>query len=124
MLILYSHTVPLHPTLTLHLCILSYSLSLYSTLIPYLYTLPSDLTLTLIPLYPTLIPVPYPLLTSPRNSLSSSRTRAWSHSVISSIRSLNSRLCTGEYMNVWVHLGSSDFFTVFVLLLLLSLNGN
>lgn len=60
-------------------------------------------------------------LTSPRNSLSSSRTLAWSHSVTSSIRSLNSRLCTGEYMNVWFHLGSRDFFTVFVLLLLLSL---
>lgn len=61
------------------------------------------------------------VLTSPRNWLSSSLTRAWSHTVSSSIRSLNSRRCTGEYMNVWFQRGSSDFFTVFVLRLLLSL---
>lgn len=60
-------------------------------------------------------------LTSPRNSLSSSLTLAWSHRVISNIRSRNSRRCTGEYIKVWFHLGSKDFFTVFVLLLLLSL---
>lgn len=63
------------------------------------------------------------VLTSPRNWLSSSRTRAWSHTVSSNIRSLNSRRWTGEYMKVWFHRGSTDFFTVFVLRLLLSLWG-
>lgn len=40
------------------------------------------------------------VLTSPKNWLSSSRTLAWSHTVSSSMRSLNSRRCTGEYMKV------------------------
>lgn len=60
-------------------------------------------------------------LTSPRNSLSSSWTLGWSHTVISSMRSLKSRRWTWEYIKVWFHLGSALFFTVLVRLLLLSL---
>lgn len=60
-------------------------------------------------------------LTSPRNSLSSSCTLGWSHTVISNIRSLKSLRCTCEYTKVWFHFGSSTFFTVLVRLLLLSL---
>lgn len=62
------------------------------------------------------------LHTSPRKSLSSSCILGWSHTVISSMCSLKSRRWTWEYTNVWFHLGSRLFFTVFVLLLLLSLN--
>lgn len=60
-------------------------------------------------------------LTSPRNSLSSSWTLGWSHTVISSILSLKSRRWTWEYKKVWFHLGSALFFTVLVRRLLLSL---
>lgn len=128
-LIPYLHIVPSYPTLILYLCTIQpqLTLKLHALTPPFTpfpqisHLYPHTLCSTL---YLSLILNPYPLLTSPRNSLSSSRTRAWSHSVISSIRSLNSRLCTGEYMNVWLHLGSRDFFTVFVLLLLLSLNRN
>ena len=59
--------------------------------------------------------------TSPRNSLSSSWTLGWSHTVISSMRSLKSRRWTWEYRKVWFHLGSALFFTVLVRRLLLSL---
>lgn len=59
--------------------------------------------------------------TSPRNSLSSSWTLGWSQTVISNMRSLKSLRWMWEYRNVWFHFGSALFFTVFVLLLLLSL---